>query len=206
MEKIAYVLGGGSIKGAWQMGAINNVLESGMYPEIITGISVGNLNGHLLANKVGEHYTNNPSKIVKWQEVNDYLKDFWFTKITCPDDLAYKKNGLKLLWDIIRGKFNGFSDTTPLRKLINETIQLRYLERSKISISSGCVNIEEGKIVYTNLGMGNYNQYILASAAIPFMMPVEEIGKILNIDSPSVISRKTLSIRFSILNFAITNS
>jgi NTE family protein len=183
MEKIAYVLGGGSIKGIWQMGAINNVLESHrIHPEIITGISVGNLNGHLLANRVGEHYTHNPTKIVKWHEVSAYLKDFWFSNITCPNDLAYKKSAVKLIWELIRGKFNGFSDTTPLRELINKTIQLRYLERSRLAISSGCVNLEEGKILYTNLGMSNYNQYILSSSAIPFMMPVEEIGTLKFID------------------------
>jgi len=189
MEKTAFVLGGGSIKGAWQIGAVNNILEKkNIYPHIITGISVGNLNGNLLANQVGKHYTNNPTEIVKWHEVSTYLKEFWFDNITCPNDLAYKKSAVKLIWELIRGKFNGFSDTIPLRELINKTIQLRYLKRSRLAISSGCVNLEEGKIFYTNLGMSNYNQYILSSSAIPFMMPVEEIGSLKYVDGGLVDS------------------
>jgi len=178
MDKTAFVLGGGSIKGIWQMGAINCVLEKGIYPDIITGISVGNLNGNLLANCVGEHYTNYPNKGLNWQKVSDYLKQFWFENITCPDDVAYKKGAVKLLWELLLGKFNGFSDTTPLRKLIEKTVQSRYIQRSKIQISSGCVNLEEGKIIYTNPHMNNYIQYMMASSSIPFMMPVEEIGQL----------------------------
>ena len=44
------VLGGGSIKGAWQAGAIRAVLESGYQPDFITGISVGSINGPFLVN------------------------------------------------------------------------------------------------------------------------------------------------------------
>jgi len=178
MKKTAYVLGGGSIYGIWQMGAINNIISRGKFPEILTGISVGNLNANLIANKVGEHYNNYPNKEVDWNEVNIYLKNFWFENITCPDDIAYKKSVIKLLWELLRGKFNGFSDTKPLRNLINKNIQVRNIMRSRIKISSGCVNIEEGKILYTEPSMSNYNQFVLASSSIPFMMPIEQIGQL----------------------------
>ena len=176
MGKLAHVYGGGSIKGIWQMGAINNVLERHYYPDIATGISVGNLNANLLVNRVGLHYTNNPSKQVNWYEVNQYLKDFWFNNITCPNDVAIKKSVLKLAWEFARGKFNGFSDTSPLKKILNETIQTRNLINSGIKLSSGCVNIAEGKIIYVNPTFDNYNQYVIASTVIPFMMPIEKIG------------------------------
>jgi len=176
MDKVAFVLGGGSIKGAWQIGAVNNVISKGIYPDIITGISVGNLNGNLLASKVGEHYTNNPSTSVDWNDVSEYLKLFWFNKITSPNAIAYKKKTIKLIWELIRGRFNGFLDTSPLMRLINNNIHTRFLKNSKIKISSGCVNLEEGKIIYTDVWMSNYNKYVLASSVIPFMMPVEEIG------------------------------
>jgi len=182
METIAHVYGGGSIKGIWQMGAINNVLSKGIYPAILTGVSVGNLNANLLANKVGEHYNVHPSKRVNWMEVSDYLKQFWMDNITCPNDIAYKKGVLKLIWELARGKFNGFSDTTPLRNLINRTIEPRNILNSRLKISSGCVNLDEGKIIYTNPSMANLNQYILASSSIPFMMPVEQIGQLKFID------------------------
>lgn len=182
MENLAFVLGGGSIKGARQIGSVNYVLENGIYPDILTGISVGNLNANLLANKVGEHFTNYPNKEVNWHEISYYLRDFWFDNITCPDDLAIKKGVLKLIWELARGKFNGFSDTTPLRNLIEKTVQIRYLKASKIDLEIGCVNIEEGKIIYVSPSHPNYIQYMMASSAIPFMMPVEKIGQLKFLD------------------------
>jgi predicted acylesterase/phospholipase RssA len=53
--KKALVLSGGSVKGAFQAGALKAVFETGYAPEIITGISVGSLNGtrwHLISSKV----------------------------------------------------------------------------------------------------------------------------------------------------------
>jgi len=188
MEKIAFALGGGSIKGIHQMGAINNCLERGFHPDLLTGISVGTMNANLLVNKVGQHYTNHPNKPVNWQEVSDYLKEFWLQNITCPEDIAKKKGILKILWEVVRGKFNSFSDTAPLRKLIEKTIEVRYLKQSGLKLSCGCVNLEEGKILYTNTDMQNYLQYILASTVIPFMMPVEEIGSLKFVDGGLVDS------------------
>lgn len=176
MEKIAHVYGGGSIKGIWQCGAINNVLNRGIYPDIITGISVGNLNANLLANLVGKQHINNPNKPLNWHEIGVEFKKFWIDNITCPESIAIKKGALKLIWELVRGKFNGFTDTTPLRKLLQKTIELRYLERSGLKISSGCVNVAEGKIIYVDPSIQNYHQYIIASTVIPFMMPVEKIG------------------------------
>jgi NTE family protein len=49
----ALVLGGGSMKGAFQVGVIQAVLENGFQPEMIYGISVGALNATFLANEAG---------------------------------------------------------------------------------------------------------------------------------------------------------
>ena len=49
----ALVLGGGSIKGAFQAGAVAEVLARGLEPGIITGISVGALNGAYLTERAG---------------------------------------------------------------------------------------------------------------------------------------------------------
>ncbi|WP_310590414.1 patatin-like phospholipase family protein [Dyadobacter sp. NIV53] len=49
----ALVLGGGSMKGAFQVGVIQAVLENGFEPEMIYGISVGALNATFLTNETG---------------------------------------------------------------------------------------------------------------------------------------------------------
>ncbi len=47
------VLGGGSLKGAWQVGAIQAVLETGFEPDMIYGISAGALNASFMVNEAG---------------------------------------------------------------------------------------------------------------------------------------------------------
>lgn len=50
----ALVLGGGSMKGAYQVGCIKAILENGFEPDMIYGISVGALNATFLVNESGK--------------------------------------------------------------------------------------------------------------------------------------------------------
>ena len=45
MGKLGLVLAGGGAKGSYQVGAYQALLELGLRPDIITGASVGSLNG-----------------------------------------------------------------------------------------------------------------------------------------------------------------
>ena len=49
MGKKAVVLSGGGAKGGYQIGAWTALRKIGFYPEIVTGTSVGALNGALMA-------------------------------------------------------------------------------------------------------------------------------------------------------------
>jgi len=51
----ALVLGGGSIKGSFQAGAIDALLKAGFKPFKIFGVSVGSLNGVFLADRAGRY-------------------------------------------------------------------------------------------------------------------------------------------------------
>jgi NTE family protein len=67
-------------------------------------------------------------------------------------------------------------DTAPLHKLVRETIQLEFLRQSSISLTVGAVNMADGEIVYANPAFPNFIDYVLASAAIPVIMPPVYIG------------------------------
>jgi len=169
----ALVLGGGSIKGGWQIGAIKAVFEHGYIPNIISGISVGTMNGTWIANRVGELNTEN----IDWaKEVGDHLIDFWIKNITNPNSIAIKRKTIPLLWNILRGKFKGASDTTPLRNIIYDTITVDNIINSEIDLYVGTVNVSDGKLIYARPYFSNFLEYVLASSAIPFMMPVSHIG------------------------------
>ena len=70
----ALVLGGGSLKGAWQVGAIQAVLETGFKPDMIYGISAGALNATFMVNEAGNQFIKNKS--IDWDLVNKNLLKF----------------------------------------------------------------------------------------------------------------------------------
>jgi len=87
MKKVALVLSGGSIKGAFQAGAIKTILDNDYVPSSIHGISIGSLNGAFLANKAGQDGNGQ----LPWKTYAQDLQDFWFEKITSFSAIGKKK-------------------------------------------------------------------------------------------------------------------
>ena len=159
----ALVLTGGSIKGAWQSGAIKAVLDNGYEPNIITGISVGSLNGAFLTNEL--------AKKSDWRVAGGNLVRFWKEKIKKPSDIIIKKSAVRIGWDILWKKFDGIVSVEPLRKLLQQVISLENIRKSPVMYRAGYVVINSGEIIYENNMTANYDT-ILASTAIPFTMPL----------------------------------
>src|SRR5438046_2192955 len=82
-SKRALVLSGGGIKGAFQAGAIAEVLSSGFQPAILVGTSIGALNAAFLADRAGSSYLVN--RHVDWRKLGESLEKFWRDRITGPD-------------------------------------------------------------------------------------------------------------------------
>ncbi len=70
-QKTAFVLGGGSIKGAYQIGVMHGLIQKGIAPDIITGISVGSLNGLLYAHYLG--IARNPAQAINMGATDIYV-------------------------------------------------------------------------------------------------------------------------------------
>ena len=83
-RKTALVLSGGSIKGAFQAGALEIVLGQ-RAPAFISGISVGSLNTVWLANEAGAAARRQQS--VDWAKLGRGLASFWQERVTRPDGL-----------------------------------------------------------------------------------------------------------------------
>jgi len=165
-DKIAFVLGGGSIKGAYQLGQMKALIDNGIYPDMIVGISVGSLNGALFT-QFRRYFTNKES-IKK-------MMDFWFKNINSPKDLVKKKSIIKLIYEIAFNKFNGFVETSKLDNLLYETLDRETLNSSPVAFSAGAVDIKTGRIQYRNTSYKRILDHIIASSRIPFTMPIKEI-------------------------------
>ncbi len=170
----ALVLGGGSLKGAWQVGAIQAVLESGFKPDMIYGISAGALNSTFMVNEAGVQYEKKQS--IDWDLVNKKLISFWLENITKPNDIGILKSKWQLGIDTLLSRFDGLLDTNPLYEKVNQYIDLTTLRRSPIALKVGAVNINSGEMYYADPMEQHFIDYLRASSSIPVLMPVVQVG------------------------------
>ncbi len=163
----ALVLSGGGAKGAFQAGALDVLRETGFTFDAISGVSVGSLNGAMLA--TGQF---------------DSLIKVW-TDIT-PDKILRKHSLLKLAQRYVSYKI-GFSDP-PVSRYHNKPLQelmKQYLLGKKVSLPFhfGYVKLESGQYVQATIRRTGDHQItqddlnrLLASTAIPVYFNPTHIG------------------------------
>ena len=173
MDMKALVLSGGSIKGAFQAGAVKAVLEHGFVPEYIWGVSIGALNGSFLADRAGRAVGADGAP--DWPAIGRELADFWEEKINKPDDIVEQRTKKSIAWGTLRNRFKGFVKTDRLRKLVEGTVSVDNIRRSPATFYAGVVNLADGRFFNADARFSNLIDYIMASTAIPVVMPGVEL-------------------------------
>jgi NTE family protein len=176
----ALVLSGGSIKGAFQAGAIAHVLEAGFRPDAIYGTSVGSLNGGFLTERAGREA--GPDQEPNWPALGKELEQFWQKNVHSPAQIVRERGTLALLWALIRNKFDGLTDTNPLRQLVADEFVTSNLHASPVRFLACAVELVSGDAVHASNKDPNILDYIIASTAIPIEMPVKWIGSLPFVD------------------------
>src|ERR1700744_2342201 len=100
------VLSGGSIKGAFQAGAIAQLFDDGYEPQGLFGISAGALNSAFLASHAGGQLR--AGHPIDWKSIGNALEHFWRSRVTGFDALAERKR--YAIFDAIFSKFDGMID------------------------------------------------------------------------------------------------
>lgn len=173
--KTAFVLSGGSVRGAFQVGVIQALIERGVTPDYVVGTSAGALNGALLCYFAGESYRQNGN--VDWNEVSAKMILFWTMNVTKPEDLSIRRRGVSLIWQSARKRFKGLTDATPLRTLIDSTFpEAVNFQESPVDLEVCAVNFTSGKEVYASRTEFGFREYLKASSAIPVVMQEVMIG------------------------------
>jgi NTE family protein len=167
------VLAGGSVKGAFQAGVIKALFEKGYRPDAIYGVSAGSLNGAYLVNQFGQQA--NAGLPISYPQAAQDLWDFWEHRITRPDCLSKPFTIFQLGWTALTKKFRGLVDTSPLRDLLSDVLQDRNIQASPVGLKVGAVNIMEGAMHYVDPSYDNFQDYLMASSAVPILMPVVKI-------------------------------
>lgn len=168
------VLGGGSLKGAFQCGALMAIFEKGFQPEAIYGISVGSLNATFLVHEANRQQAETGH--IDWPSVGRVLLEFWIKHITQPDDVAVIRSRFLTGYNTLFSRFDGFLDNAPLRNLVRQHIDVEMLKQGPIKLKVGAVNVIEGDMVYVSPSDDHFLDYVFASSSLPFLMPAVQIG------------------------------
>lgn len=136
MKKFALVLAGGGSKGSYEVGAINALYELNYSFDIITGTSIGALNGAVLAQGQLDRLN------ILWDNLiaSQILKND-VTQLK----LSFNMNELIQSKNLLTSFFKDYAkekgaDITPFYALINDYLNYERLMQS--SINYGCVSVE----------------------------------------------------------------
>ena len=154
MGKTALVLSGGGGKGAFQVGAEKYLREEKGYTwDIIAGVSVGALNGTMLAM---EKYTR--------------LEAIW--KTICNNKVYSGKFNLHTLWKLYRGAKSIYSND-PLAAIVE-----REVEPDKIvkELRIGTVSLNSGRYTVYGGDDPNIKRAVLASTVVPIVWPPQYVS------------------------------
>ncbi len=170
----ALVLGGGSLKGAFQVGAVMALFESGFVPDKLYGISVGCLNATFLANSAAKQQAETGS--VDWVKAGKYLIEFWIRNITQPSDVAVLRSRFRMGYNTLMSRFDGLLDNAPIQNLIRQHVDIDALKTGPVSLKVGAVDIIDGDMRYAEATDPDFLDYVFASSALPILMPAVQIG------------------------------
>lgn len=149
----ALVLAGGGARGSYQVGVWKALMELDWHPQIITGTSVGSLNGAMFA-----------------LDLYETARDMW-TSIRSQDVMELPEETRNLtelhqfLRDVVRA---GGMDVTPLEEIVERVLDEDALRASPIRF--GLVTVEKRGLKPRELPLeeipkGKVKDYLLASAA-----------------------------------------
>ena len=154
MAKVALVLSGGGAKGAFQIMAEKYAREVKGYKwDVIAGVSVGALNGVMLA-------------MEKYARAEEIWK-------TISNDQVY--TGGVNLWSAIKMVFGAksFYGNKPLRKLIDREVDP---EKVKADLRIGAVSLQTGEYEAYRASHPDFKKLVFASTIIPIIWTPEDIS------------------------------
>lgn len=200
-DKTAFALQGGGALGAYQAGACHALIEKGINPDWLVGISIGALNSAIIAGNKPEDRIKALSafwKTISSEEtVVDHIQNI---SPFMTDSMKKMLSGIDNQTTILKGQKGFFkpnkSPFSLLGKLINQNIDklsyyntselketlLKYadfdlINNGKVRVSIGVVEVESGEFMYfDNTKEKLTPEHFMASGALPPGFPAVKIN------------------------------
>ncbi len=181
-EKLVLVLQGGGALGAYQAGAYEALAEAGLEPDWIAGISIGAINGAIIAGNRPEQRVERLREF--WEGISDGIEStpLGGTQVRVA---LNEFNAARVATFGVPGFFSprvppavflppgsagatSFYTTDPLRKTLHELVDFDELNGGKIRYSAGAVEITTGNFAYFDSTSSELtSDHIMASSALP---------------------------------------
>ncbi len=175
-KEYGIVLEGGGAKGAYQIGVWKALLECGVKIKAVAGVSVGALNGALIC--MGDY-----------DKAVDIWRNLSYSSIMRVDDEEMDK--------LIHGRFKDINlqtvtrqsgkilagrglDVTPLKQLLDETVDEKKIRESDIEFIMGTFNVSDLKAMEISAREaedGYLKDYLMASSNFPLFKNSKLMGK-----------------------------
>jgi NTE family protein len=189
--KIGLVLQGGGALGAYQAGVFATLTEGGYTPDWIAGVSVGAINGAIIAGNPPERRVERLRAF--WEEITDGVQVRPFGEGDMARGFFNEWSALASMTAGVPGFFRprfpaawlqpwgtegalSFYDTDPLRATLLKYVDFDLLNAGHPRLSVGAANIRKGNSVYFDTMERTLGpEHIMASAALPPGFPPIEI-------------------------------
>jgi NTE family protein len=195
-ECIALLLQGGGALGAYQAGVYEALAEADLHPDWIAGISIGAINGALIAGNAPkvrvdrlrafwERVTAKP--YCDWSDCFLLAKSdaarLWLSQVSAYSALASGASGFftprfPAPWLHPPGTTaaTSFYDTSRLKQTLEELVDFDRINAQRMRFSVGAVNVKSGNFVFFDTTTHTIGpEHIMASAALPPGFPAVEI-------------------------------
>ena len=156
--RTAYVLGGGGVLGAVEVGMLRALLERGLQPDLVLGTSVGALNGALVAR--------DPSPAVV-----DRLVELW--SVAAETREVYGDSALRTVRRALATGTHVYSPR-PLRLRLEEELGATTFADLAVPLQVCAASIERAAEHWFT--EGSVVEAVLASAAVPGLLPPRKVG------------------------------
>ena len=188
---IALILQGGGALGAYQAGVHSALLEAGIRPNWLAGISIGSINAAIIAGNPPERQADRLREF--WETITSEVVPPWVSSIGDRGAI----NALSSLHALYLGQkgfyeprlppplvpFQGvlggrsYYDIRPLKSTLERLIDFDRIHAKAVRLSVGAVNVRTGNFSYfDNTAVRIRPEHIMASAALPPGFPPIEIG------------------------------
>jgi NTE family protein len=192
---IALILQGGGALGAYQAGVYEALAEADLHPDWIAGISIGAINGALIAGNPPEARVDKLRAF--WQRVT--ARPYGWTECLFPaksDAVRQWLNQMSANLALLGGASGFFTprfpapwlrppgtmeatsafDTSRLKSTLEQLVDFDRINSGRMRLSVGAVNVRSGNFVYFDTETRTIGpEHIMASAALPPGFPAIEI-------------------------------